>query len=586
MGRSTRQTWRAPRVGAASLPSHCRQQAAKITAIVKRVLFKEARVSLKKMRGPDADPPRCSATRFRQALWAMRAAIRTVLLQQRLDEIRKIFLQRYEEIREVNVMLEEANCSCSHAGFSRQISSNFGVETAVQQQQVQQLQEQVQQLQLQQHSSTEVIAIRQMLHVLGEENASTALATQKGQEALAYCVASFSKLQKKTSATLVAEEVLAGQMLKSIAKAQATIRRVSTSRAQAVYGPFPQCDNPTSSFATATSSFATATLEQTCSPSLDLASTSSQTQGRSTSKTFKSCEALEEAVAIQRTLQSHVSSMTNQALAEDVCTSQEVLEDVEPTHEAAERHQQETLAGFAISAALEKALSNRRYSCPAAPGGIYAAEADTGADGVETQRLMAEPMVPSTPSGSRRPQSAGIVRFRRERRLSHAWSRAMVNSVLDSTEVMEQHRREWMAASLSSVTGPRRQTTRSKVQRGGVAAGTLPVPRDARRRPSEMLSALHHMASGENLVQDYLNQSLKQDAFRVCSPPTCDMPRDRQRVKHGKSAMSPSGFERAQHAAEVVAAVAAQRPVEKVLHRDWRRHLVRHAGQSPAPDRH
>mmetsp|Transcript_1682 Transcript_1682/g.3079 ORF Transcript_1682/g.3079 Transcript_1682/m.3079 type:complete len:431 (-) Transcript_1682:258-1550(-) len=428
--------------------------------------------------------------------------------------------------------------------------------------------------------------IRNMLHLLEEENTTAALDFRKGQEALAYCAASFSKLQEASGATLIAEEVLAGQISKSIATAQAIIRRLSTSQAPASLGCCPRCDSPTSSSATST-------LEQTRSPSLDLDSTSSQAQGRSRRRRRLRCLPTEtckssEAVAVQRALQSCVSSTTKQALAEDDCAGQELLEDVEITRTTAEKHLQETPTGFAIGTMLEKdwAPSTCRNSCPAAPDGSYTDEADTGTNIIETPPLIAQVMAPSTPSGSRRPQSAGIVRFRRERRLSHAWSRAMVNSVLDSTEVMEQHRREWMAASLSSVTGPRRQTTRSKVQRGGVAAGTLPVPRDARRRPSEMLSALHHMASGENLVQDYLNQSLKQDAFRVCSPPTCDMPRDRQRVKHGKSAMSPSGFERAQHAAEVVAAVAAQRPVEKVLHRDWRRHLVRHAGQSPAPDRH
>jgi len=158
----------------------------------------------------------------------------------------------------------------------------------------------------------------------------------------------------------------------------------------------------------------------------------------------------------QQALQSCVSSTTKQEPAGDVCASQQVLEEVKPTHEATEGPLQETPAGFVIGTMLDKdnAPSGRKIFCPAVSDGRDAGEADTGRASAETPRVMARLVAPSMPSGSRRPQPA--VRNQARHKPSNILLPTTLNQLLDTSEVAEEHRREREAASPSPVTGPSR----------------------------------------------------------------------------------------------------------------------------------
>jgi len=211
--------------------------------------------------------------------------------------------------------------------------------------------------------------------------------------------------------------------------------------------------------------------------------------------------------------------------------------------EATQRPLQERPAGFAINT----------WTC----------RSDTGRLNVETPRRL---MAPSTPRGARRPQPLGIVRTQARPRPPNILTPTTVNLLLD-TEAAEQHRWEREPASPSPVTGPGRVGSGCKVHRGGVTAGTVAVPRDAGRPSEILLSALLHMSANEDLTQENLHQSLSPRMVRPCSPFDCSTPHGGQSEQCRKSVMSASGFSRARHAAEVVAAAATGQPMERSVPR-------------------
>lgn len=442
-----------------------------------------------------------------------------------------------------------------------------------------------------------------MLHLLGEDNAIAAMATQKGQEALADCAASLHQLQAASTVTLMRGEALAGRMTESITKAQQTLRALPALQSQASANkiacihqrlkvPGPRAEPRKSGRRRASrgrsategtmrylssrgtssaSSSATATPAQSRAPSLEPAYASLQLPGESRrhrrlKRLLRS--ALKSSKAAGKK-QSCLSSTTKQVSVADGCASQKMMENLGAAHQATERSMQQTPAGCATSSMFQRAETNRRNSCPAAPGASHAIKADTGTAAVETPPLMAQPAAPSTPIRLRRPQP---VRTQAQQRPYSALSRATMNLVLEETEAPVQHHREREVASPSSVTRPSsrpcsRPCSSYKVQRGGVAAGSVVVPRDASRPSEVLLSALQQMSADEDLMQEKLHQSLTPRALRQSSLLYCCTPRGHQSQRCGKSTMSALGFERAKHAAELVAAAAARQPVEKSIAR-------------------
>jgi len=174
---------------------------------------------------------------------------------------------------------------------------------------------------------------------------------------------------------------------------------------------------------------------------------------------------------------------------------------------------------------------------------------------------VSEPSRPATPRGSRRPQAVGIFCNGAQRRPSIAVTQATVNRFLKDIEAAEQQNLECQLASPSSVSEPSRPGSGCKMQHGGVAAGTLAVPRQDACRTSEILLPV------EDLMQDGLHQSRSPKVLQQCNLHDRCTPRGCRTEQHRKSTMLASGLRKAKHATEVGAAASIVWPVESFVPR-------------------